>query len=276
MRKFDLSVPATFNEYNKYWKLSWLYKAYWAGLPVSKEWFVFDKGMDITHPWESEEIFLCRPDAIKWKWNKLPWGRDLNIIQIPQFLDEIKQYCKHSILLLFKHPSIELDWEYKERYKLRWGVQISINVNHGLYIEYVWPWFDVGDITKGKATPVSMYVPRSDIYNSPNKIYTEAIRNHNFINVNNHWYYNERLQRIDNMVNQYWEEKRLEIESYVNILPPKLDVNQFSSLFRKIIAPLIESGSWIYSNKWELVVMANIYDKNIYVFDMWDKERIYK
>jgi hypothetical protein len=62
----------------------------------------------------------------------------------------------------------------------------------------------VGDITKGKATPVSVYIPRDDIiYNTHKKMYTESIKNKQMKNLNNASYLLDRTARVENLVSQY-------------------------------------------------------------------------
>jgi hypothetical protein len=95
-------------------------------------------------------------------------------------------------------------------------------------------------------------------------------------NLNNASYLLDRTARVENLVSQYWEEKRDEIEKNIAETPPKITQYLLRYIYNNMIGPFIDNGKtkW-YCHQWEKIIMANLYNHGIYIFDIWDKKRVY-
>ena len=276
--EFDLANCLPDNRFydlsKKYGKLNGYLLANEFDLATSKKGFlVFNELMDFSFFNKNKnEIFLCRTDAPLGYGNLLPRGRDLKCHEINSFLNELKSINRDSILICYRHPSIELTGSYIPRYKTQGAIIVVFNKNVNISVEYVGPGFDVGDLTRGKSVHASIAIPWDEINNDPRELFKFAKRNvFYYYEISSNNYALDRSARINELISKLGELYFDEIHNSIPLEKSLLSMDMFSRIYSSIINKILSNCFTGLGNHFG--VLINIYKSHLYVFEIWKTER---
>lgn len=273
MQYFDLNNTNNILEakYSHYGKSSGLIFAHKLNLSVSTYGWVCSSINDSIDLPDFEDRYLCRPDAPKGMGNRLPRGKDLKAIEIISFMKEIKNISDYGIILIFKHPSLDLLGQYIPRYQTFGGATVVIDKKKDVTIEFVGPGFDVGDLTRGKDVHTSVVIPIEDIFEKPSRLYRYNFKNilGRRFDISEKQYRHSRRQRTTELKSKLGESQN--IDKYIPDKPTYLSLRTFKSIFVNCIEPILFSNDPRLNRIFG--IMMNLYGNNLYVFEIWSPER---
>lgn len=273
MNYFDLNNKNNILEtkYSHYGKTNGLLFAHKLKLPVSTYGWVCSSINDSIDLPDFKNRYLCRPDAPKGMGNKLPRGKDLKAVEIISFMKEIKNISEDGIILIFKHPTLELFGQYIPRYQSFGGATVVINKKKDVTIEFVGSGFDVGDLTRGKTVHTSVVIPIEDIFEKQSRLYRYNFKNilGTRFDIPEKQYRHSRKERITELKSKLGESQN--IDKYIPVKPNYLSLGMFKSIFVTCIEPILFSNDPRLNKVFG--IMMNIYRNNLYVFEIWNAER---
>lgn len=214
---------------------------------------------------------LCRTDAPWGHGNKLPRGRNVTVMQINNFLKEIKQCTSKGVVLIYKNPYGLDKQEIIPRYELDGGIFVLFEFDR-ILVEHVGKGFDVGDITRGKTVHNSIVIPNCIMYDTPYEIfkYSKVIFPDNFYTISSKDYKNDKINRENELVyvlnEQSYSTTKNKIPDFVQ--PLTLD------LFKKIYQECIEKV--IYTDvvlRKPFGIMMNLFHDVFCIFEVWQERR---
>lgn len=268
---FDLNCDAgkKLFEFEKYRKCKGLLRAYLYGLPVVPigviiDSYISDKSIEFIKK-KLGDIVMCRPDAPLQRWTGLPSGRDLKVENINNFLKECRESNPCAILLCFCHPSIYFTGSFVKRHYISGAMNILIDWNNSISMEYVGPGFDCGELTKGRNVCHSVaYVPwyLSDL---PSKY----IWNHVELNHIEHEKYKISRQKRIHMLSKSGYDIN-ELQNSIPVIENCLNRKIFFEVYEKCVKNIVKF-SHDFSEEIPLVIMLNFYEGfKLHVFEIWD------
>ena len=259
------------NQYSHYGKANGLIFAHKLKLPVSNYGWICSSINDYIDLPDSENKYLCRPDAPKGMGNKLPRGKDLTSTEIISFMKEIKSISEDGIVLIFQHPTLESCGHYIPRYQSTGGATVVINKKRDVTIEFVGPGFDAGDLTRGKTVHSTVIIPVEYIFEKQSRLYSFNYKNIFGIryDVSINQYRQSRESRIAELKMKLGEAK--DIDQFIPINPTYLSFEMFKSIFSTCVEPIFYSKDTRLNNIFG--IMMNIYRSNLYVFEIWNANR---
>ena len=245
-------------------------------LPSFGDVYILSDYIDENNP-EIKEIFgqeplLCRTDAPIGQGYKMIRGRDVKLVDINNYLSEVKKCSKDGVILVSKHPSTRLTGHYIPRYKTNGAIMVVFEKEDRILIEYVGPGFDVGDITRGKSVHTSISIPWDSIYEKPIHNYEESrMIGKGLFQISDEQYQVSRNNRIKELILNLKEQKINEIKASIPKPTPKLDYKTFKQLYDECIDRIIYGNFQIPSKPFG--IMMNIYEDKFCVFEVWNIER---
>ena len=260
-------------------KVAGFLRAHSFGLPTSRRGFILDDVdealLSPSFPGETEDLFLCRPDAPIGRGNQLPRGRDIRLREAPDLLREIRRHCPDAILLLFPHPSREILGRYVPRSGTQGAANVLVEAGRQLVLEYVGPGFDAGDLTRGKTAHCTMIIPwalRFEIGKVPPGQLTA--QGGQLFQITAEAYDRSRSERVGELV----ELTRLHPvpDCDIPMEPPRLTPPVIRQIWSSGISALLDR----YANPDDgerlgdvFMVIMNFYGDTPYVFEIWRPER---
>jgi hypothetical protein len=273
MKHFDLTKKNNLLEtkYFHYGKITGLLFAHKLNLPVSTSGWICSSITDSIDLPDFQNKYLCRPDAPKGMGNQLPRGKDLMAVEIIPFMKEIKKISEDGIILIFRHPTLELFGQYIPRYQSFGGATVIIDKKKDVTIEFVGPGFDVGDLTRGKAVHTNVVIPINEIFIKVSRLYRYNFKNiiGTRFDIPEKQYRHSRKERIAELKLRLGESQN--IDKFIPINPTYLSLRMFKSILLTCIEPVIFSNDPRLNNIFG--IMMNIYRNKLHVFEIWSPER---
>jgi len=263
-------LPQNSNELGRYGKLAGLLKAASIGLPVARKGYVIESEDDDLSELVADKDFsvsMCRPDAPTGFGNDLPRGRDLEADKILPFLSEIRSKNGRAVLLVLKTPSVEATGRYIPRYEISGACMAMVSMGDSIKFDYVGRGFDVGEITRGKAAHYSIVVPWEMRHEKEASIMWQSRAFHLHHQIDAATYDLLRKERIDELENNLGANGFPE-----NSIPPEIepfDLDKFRK-FNRIVRSALCSTK-LSDN--DFGIMMNLYDNEVYVFEIWHPSR---
>ncbi len=210
---------------------------------------------------------LCRPDAPIGNGNLLPRGFDVDPQLIPEKLKNIQGICKEAVLLVLKHPSIELTGKYIPRYKTSGASMTIVNSGESINIEFVGPGFDAGELTRGKTVHSSLVIPWCELGEKAAHIIRDSYALGLSYNMSDYDYKISREERIKELLRTGISENDLSSNIPMNVQRCTLDIlKKVLIVVEKTIFSETDFGK-TYG------IIMNFYEDNIYVFEVWQPLR---
>lgn len=264
--------PIVNHNYQEYGKLSGWYLGKCIGLNMVEPLFIMDKKIEKV---EKEQIFaklnssylLCRPDKPILSKTYLPEGKDVALEDINDYFCEVRSYCSDAILLLIKPPSLLYNGSYQSRCKTDGGIVITVEYLTQVVIEVVGKGFDCGDITRGKTFHYSIVIPWGVFDGNIKSIYKFIKYGKTMKAISDDEYAASIVQRKKRLLSGEL------IFGYDNTIcfdeiyfrKPAFTYDFFQLIYSNILVRVIISD--IIKREKSISIMANIYGKNISIFE---------
>lgn len=259
------------NQYKEYRKCKGFLQAYIYGLPVVSKGIVVDDYLKesnvIRIKNELGNLFMCRPDAPSKNWHLLPRGRNLDADHINGFLSECRKINPDVVLLCFYHPSLYFTGHVVKRYQISGAVNVVIDWNKSINIEYVGPGFDCGELTRGKNNShTSVCVPWCVVQWPSVFIWYNVIIN----NMKQKSYDFSRNIRISELSRLGYSID--EVSTYVPSSPKLTNLQMFCKIYESCIRKIINFPQ-NFDYKTPVMIMMNLYEDKQHVFEIWASDQ---
>jgi hypothetical protein len=275
--KFDLSESSSYKYLSKLSNIYGKIKGYLLSteydLPSSKKGFIIHERIskELVKKLNDEDIYLCRADAPYGYGKYLPRGKDLKLNNINIYINEIKRISKDAIIICLKHPSHILADRYIPRYKTQGAINIAFNVNENIIIEFVGIGFDVGDITRGKEVHDSIIIKWCERFSNPYDIFLfKNIYRYEYF-ISQGLYSKSRNNRIYELSQKLNESELNDINMTIPLVPQRINYELFSKIYYSCIDSILSRNIKKLGDKFSILI--NLYDYNLYVFEIWQMMR---
>ena len=190
--------------------------------------------IDSLEDWEKvknefpTEMMTVRCDCSRGVEAKLPGGQTFSRNQVEAYITKVKTIVPNAVIMLE-----DMKPGTNERIHSSGAVCLDIRIGDCIYMDYVGPSFDCGDITKGKSAHASWVIP----WNDAPFLKSSTIRKYLVSEIPQDAYEEVAEKRTETLISWYPEQQE-EIKTTVPKIAPRMPSWLFGDIAEKVIFPL--------------------------------------